>query len=262
MISTFINHELKSFWRSKGTGKNIAVRIVMGLMILYLLVCFAAVGFLLPEMLEEGFPHDDVMVSFCGILLLYFFVDLLMLMQLQELPTLKVQPYLHLPIKRNAIVQYLAATSLLSVFNLWPFILFFPYLFRVMLPDHGGAVTTAFMITILSLAVFNNYLALYIKRRSNLNGWIFLVVIAVLTLISLGDFLWHLYSIRVISYTLFGPMAAHPYLAVVPLLMAVAIYCINFYFLKQNLYLEDLNSGKASSYKSSTEYPLLNRFGN
>ncbi|HWZ02690.1 MAG TPA: DUF5687 family protein, partial [Mucilaginibacter sp.] len=124
MISTFLRHELKAFWRSKNTGKSIAVRVIMALLILYLFINVLVAGFFLNTALEKIFPHDDVVISFCGIILLYYLMDLFMRLQLQELPTLRVQPYLQLPIKRNALVRYLAFTALFSVFNLWPFILF------------------------------------------------------------------------------------------------------------------------------------------
>ncbi|GAA4334751.1 DUF5687 family protein [Mucilaginibacter gynuensis] len=261
MTSTFISHELKAFWRTKNKGKSIAVKIIMALLILYLLACVFIVGFALDKILEKMFPKDELVASFSGILILYYLYDLLLRLQLQELPTLRVQPYLHLPIKRNSLVSYLAATSLLSVFNLWPFILFFPFIFKVIIFDHSALVTLAFIAAIIALAVFNNYLALYIKRKANLNGWVFLVAVGTVILLTMGDFSWHLYSIRGISFAFFGKLITQPALALVPVLIAAAMYYLNFIYLKQNLYLEDLNSSKASAYKSSTEYPLLNRFG-
>lgn len=124
MVSTFFGHELKAFWRSKNTGKSIAIRVVMGILILYLFLNVLAIGIFLDKMLEAMFPNEDLVKAFCGIILIYFLFDLLTRLQLQELPTLRVQPYLHLPIKRDSLVRYLALTAALSVFNLWPFILF------------------------------------------------------------------------------------------------------------------------------------------
>ena len=51
MVSTFIQHELKLFWRSKNTGKNLAIRIIMGIMILYLMACFLLLGFILDKII-------------------------------------------------------------------------------------------------------------------------------------------------------------------------------------------------------------------
>lgn len=260
MISTFLRHELKAFWRSKNTGKSIGVRIFMGLIILLILLEISAAGIFLDKLLEWKFPNDDIVVSFCGIILLYFLFDLLSRMQLQELPTLRVQPYLHLPVRRNIIVGYLAFTALFSFFNFWPFILFFPFIIKVIVPNMGWAVASGFMISVLSIAIFNNYLALYIKRKANLNGWVFLIFTAALALLAAGDFAWHLYDIRGISYTFFGNLLKYPALALVPVAIAIGMYVLNFIYLKQNLYLEELSRKKAS-YKTSTEYPFLDRFG-
>ena len=95
----------------------------------------------------------------------------------QELPTLRVQPHRQLPVKRNSLVQYLALTSLFSAFNLWPFVLFAPFVSgrsRYRIRDPWSDLLLSFQLP--GLTLFNNYLALYIKRKSNLNGWIFLIV--------------------------------------------------------------------------------------
>jgi hypothetical protein len=156
MVSIFIQHELKAFWRSKNTGKSIAIRIVMGLLILYLLVNILVLGFFLDHLLEKIFPKDDLIQSFCGIILIYYLFDLFMRLQLQELPTLRVQPYLQLPVKRNSLVGYLAFTALISVFNLWPFILFVPFILKIVAADSGGMAAFAFIVSIAGLTVFNN----------------------------------------------------------------------------------------------------------
>jgi hypothetical protein len=260
MISTFFKHELKAFWRSKNTGKNVAVRIVMAVLILYLLLNMLVIGFFMDKVLGKVFPHDSLIFSFCGIILVYYLLELFSRMQLQELPTLRVQPYLQLPIKRNTIVGYLALTALLSVFNLWPIILFFPFIFKVVLHDAGLLTTLAFVVSILGISIFNNYLALYIKRKANLNGWIFLIAAAVLVLIGLADFMWHLFSVRDISYLFFGNLLHYPVLALLPVVLGVGMYYLNFLYLKQNLYLEELST-KKDKYKSSTEFPILDSFG-
>jgi len=260
MISTFLQHELKSFLRSRNMGKNIAIKAVMGFFILLFVLYVLLAGFFLDKILALAFPKQNLVVSFCGIILIYFLFELISRMQLQELPTLKVQPYLQLPIKRNTLVQYLAITSLFSAFNLFPFLLFVPFTIKVIAAKWGAGVAWAFIVSILGITILNNYLALYIKRRSNLNGWIFLIVTAILVFICLGDFLWHIYSIRNFSYLFFSHLIGHPVLCVFPLVFAVIMYYINFLYLRSNLYLEELSS-KKESYKSSTEYPVLNRFG-
>ena len=260
MISTFFSHELKSFWRSKNTGKSIAIKITMGILIFIMFLYVLALGIFLDMILRKTFPKDDLIVSFCGAVLVYYLFDLLMRLQLQELPTLKVQPYLHLPVKRNTVVGYLALTALFSFFNLWPIIIFGPFIIKIILVVKGGLVAFAFFVSIIALALFNNYLALYIKRKANLNGWIFLIVGAVLALITCGDYVWHLYSLRNISYLFFGNLVSMPLLMLLPTLLAIVMFYVNFLYLKANLYLEELTTRK-DVHKSSTEMPFLDRFG-
>jgi len=260
MITLFLNHEFKAFWRSKNAGKSLGVRITMSLLILLLMLYVVAAGFFMGPILHKVFPHDPVVFSFCGFVLVYFMFELFSRIQLQELPTLRVQPYLQLPIKRNTIVGYLTFTGLFSVFNLWPFLLFWPFIFRSLLPASGGLAAFSFIAAILGLSVFNNYLALYIKRKSNLNGWIFLGITMLMVLLIMGDVEWHLYSIRNISYLFFGNLLKLPALALLPFALAGLMFYINFVYLKQNLYLEELSS-KKEKFKSSTDFPVLSSLG-
>ena len=87
MTATFIRHELKAFWRSKNTGKSIAVRVIMSVIILYLFINLLVFGFFLDTILEKALPGEDLVISFCGLILLYYLSDLFTRLQLQELPT-------------------------------------------------------------------------------------------------------------------------------------------------------------------------------
>ena len=261
MLSTFFQHELKAFWRSKNAGRSVAIRVVMALLVLYLLANVLLIAFFLDKILDKSFPDQDLIPAFSGIVLYYFLFDLLLRLQLQELPTLRVQPYLHLPIKRDTIVRYLSITALLSAFNLWPILLFTPFIVKIIGHEHGASVASLFIIAVLALTIFNNNLALYIKRKSNVNGWIFLAATALVIIIAASDFAWHFFSIRSVSSLYFLNLIKQPALVILPIILAVGVYLFNVSYLKDNLYLEELGSRKATAYKSSTDIPLLGYFG-
>lgn len=260
MIFTFIQQELKAFWRSKNSGKNITVRVVMAILILYLFLNVLAIGYFMDVFLERLFPQEDLIVAFCGVILSYFLIDLLLRLQLQELPTLRVQPYLHLPIRRNMLVKYLSIVSLRSVFNLWPWILFLPFILKVIYEDSSGLTVIAFVFSIAGLTLFNNYLSLYIKRKGNLNGFVAIGFAALLTLIGLSDHYWHLFSIQAFSYFFFAHLIINPLFALIPMLLGIAAYCLNFIYLKRNLYFDELNTAKAT-FRGSMQIPFLSYFG-
>lgn len=260
MTLSFFGHQWKAFWRSKNTGKSVAVRVVMAFLVLYLFLNIILVAFFLDEILDELFPSDTVIAAFNGILLYYFLMDILTRFQLQELPTLSVRPYLTLPVSRRQIVNYLSICSLWTPFNIAPLLLTLPFLLKQVLPYHGAAIFWAYLIAILALTLFSHFFSLWFKRKVNINSWYLLGFVIVVVLLALLDFHWHLISFSEISRYVFGNIYAHPVLCLVPVLMAAGIFLINYRFLKGNLYLDELRSDHSGE-KSSTDIAFLNRFG-
>jgi hypothetical protein len=260
MTITFFVHQWKAFWRSKNTGKSIALRVIMAVFILYLLANLLFLSFFLDKILAGTFPDRDVITSFNSLLLYYFLFDLVIRYQMQELPTMSVQPYLHLPIKRNKIVNYLSVVSLFSAFTISPFILSLPFLIKVLLPQQGAVALIAILISILGLNAFNHFFVLWLKRKENLNAWFMLLFLIAMAGIGLYDFYWQGQSLSHYSSLLYSAILLSPSYAAGTLLLGIIMYFINYRYLRGNLYLEELYTNSSSKI-SSTEFPLLNRFG-
>ena len=260
MTLTLIQHQWKAFWRSKNSGKGITVRIVMAVIILYLFANLVLISFFLDKLLSSVFPDLDVITAFASCLLYYFLLDILMRFQMQELPTLSVKPYLSLDIRRSQIINYLSLISLASGFNLAPFVLTLPFLIKVVLPQEGYAVFWGLLIGIAGFTLFNHFFSLWLKRKINLNSWWMLGFLAIIGVLIFLDFYLHIISFSAISLFIFSGIIAQPVLALLTVVGGIAMYLINYYFLKSNLYLDDLHSAKAA-HKSSTDIPFLNRFG-
>ena len=260
MTLKFLIHQSKAFWRSKNTGKSIIMRIVMGLLILYLLANILVVAFFLDKILTKTYPGQNIIITFNSFIAYYFLMDLLMRFQMQELPTLSVRPYLHLPVKKNQIINYLSLTSLGTAFNLSPFLLTLPFLIKVVLPEQGQMTFWVLLLSIAGLTLFNHFFSLWLKRKVNLNAIWMLIFFGTLILFVSLDYYFKLFSISELSAGLFNLVIAQPGYCLLFLLPALAIYLINYRYLKNNLYLDELHSSDAS-HKSSTEIPFLNRFG-
>lgn len=260
MTLTFLQHQWKAFWRSKNTGRGIAVRIVLGILILYLLLNLTALSFFMDKLIEKAFPGKDVVTVFNGYLIYYFLMDLLVRFQLQELPTLTVRPYLHLPVRRNQIINYLSYTSLWSAFNLSPLLLFVPFMAKVVLPEQGAAAFSGLLLSILALTLFNHFFSLWLKRKVNLNAWYSLGFFLVLGLIAVQDIYWNLVSLSDLSARFFASVFTTPFLAGIPVLLAVNMYGINYAFLRKNLFLDELGNKKSSG-TALGDIPFLYRFG-
>jgi hypothetical protein len=258
MLSTFLSHQRKSFWRSRNRGGSIATQILLGFFMLYFLAVAVGIGFGMNIFLPKVFKGVDILTSFNGIILYYFAFDFVMRLQLQELPTLSIIPYLHLKVPKYKIIGFLNIKALFSAFNLWPIFLFFPFIFTEIIDEYGAFAAVMYVVAILSITVFNNYLILYIKRKSitnvlyTLGGFILIAIFGALEY-------FKIISLISVSDTVFRAIGERPYLGFAFTILAFAVFKINSDFLLKNLYVEELSTKQEK--KVSTDYAFLNRFG-
>lgn len=258
MLSTFLNHQWKSFWRSRNKAGSIAANILLGFFMLYFLAIAVSVGFGMGYIIEQFFPGKNVITVFNGFILYYFLFDLAMRMQLQELPTLSIVPYLHLNIQKKAIVNFLNIKSLFTFFNILPLFIFIPFSLIKVGPTNGALTGLAYVVSILSLTIFNNYLVLYLKRKSINNILYFALIIGFVAIFGGLDY-FHIISVRAFSNLVFTGISNYPFLALAFTLAAVVIFVMNATYLYRNLYTEELSTKDEK--KVSTDYAFLNRFG-
>ena len=258
MLITFLNHQWKAFWRSKNKGGSIAAQIFIGFILLYLLTVAVLVGLGLEILIEKSFPGKDVLVVFNGFILYYFAVEMIMRLQLQDLPTLSIIPYLHLKIPKQTIVNFLNVRALFSAFNILPLFLFVPFCVTAVADIYGSFVATMYIVAIVSLAVFNNYTALYVKRLSISNLKIVPLMLLLISTLGLLEYI-KVFSIAAISNNVFNVITLQPIAALGFSLMALIMFIVNSRYLRRNLYTEELSRNDEK--KTSTDYPILGRFG-
>jgi hypothetical protein len=258
MLSTFLSHQWKDFWRSRNKAGSIAAQIVLGFFMLYFLIVAIAIGFGMPFMIEKFFPGKDVIQIFNGFILYYFLFDLAVRTQMQDLPTLSIVPYLHLKIKKNTIVNFLNIKSLFTFFNFLPLFIFVPFSIIKIGGTYGALTSAMYVVSIISLTVFNNYLVLYLKRKSINNIAYFGIIIGFVAVFAGLDY-YNIVSVRTASNYVFMAVVKLPLLALVFTAAAIAIFFINSIYLRSNLYTEELSS--KDDKKASTDYAFLNRFG-
>jgi hypothetical protein len=258
MIFTLLSHQWKSFWRGRGAGKSLALQIFMGFLFLYLLACCLILGIELSVLLKKLYPGQDTIRQYCGLILYYFAIDLVLRFLFQELPMLATQPYLTLDIRRRKLVNFLNVRSLFHFLNLVPLFLFIPFDVTAINTAYGSLAATAFALSILLLTAFNHFFMLYVLRKAYLNGWWMAGFAAAIALFVLLDH-FHLFSLSAVSASLGIALLHSPWLVVVPLALFMSAYINNRQFLLKNLYVEEL-SKKAGSVRS-TEYTWLQRWG-
>ncbi len=130
-------------------------------MLSYLLL----LGLFIDKILLEIKPDDDPVQVFNGILLYYFGAEFFMRFFMQALPTLNIETYLHLPVKKSSIVHYVAAKSIFVIGNYLSWLVVFPFAFKVIVPVHGLMNAWVWLAGFILLVFTNNFLATYIKRQ-------------------------------------------------------------------------------------------------
>jgi len=258
MILTLLSHQWKSFWRGRNAARSLVAQIFMGLVIAYLLASMLLAGLATGRALHKIFPGQDTVSIFCGFVLYYFFIDILMRFAMQELPVLAVQPYLGQNIRRRQMVSFLNIRSLFHFLNLMPLLFFVPFACTDMAAHSGALASTAFITAIIFIILFNNFLILYIKRRTIINVWWLVGFAVVMIAFMLLDF-FHIISLRGWSSGLFMGILAKPMLVIIPVALGLSAWFNNYRFLLTNLYLDE--GGRSEKGKSSREYSWLQQLG-
>ncbi|MFD0940037.1 DUF5687 family protein [Pedobacter boryungensis] len=258
MLSIFLNHQWKDFWRSRNKAGSIAAQILLGFFMLYFLAIAIVAGFGMAFFIGKAFPGQNVITVFNGFILYYSLFDLAVRTQMQELPTLSIVPYLHLNIPKKTIVNFLNIKSLFSFFNLLPLFIFIPFSVIKIGGTFGALTSLMYVLSIISLVIFNNYLVLYFKRKSINSFAYFIAIIGLVAALAALDY-YQIISVRNASNFIFVTIAKYPFLALIFTLAAVLIFVINSKYLRENLYTEELSTKDEK--KVSTDYAFLNRFG-
>ena len=116
---TFLSLIVKRFFRSPSFGKDITIQIILGFIAVAVVGYFLILGFALEKIIINTLKQTNAVVFLNGLLVYYFIGEFIIRYFIQSLPTLDVQPFLHLPIKRSKIVNFFLGVSLIQVINIF-----------------------------------------------------------------------------------------------------------------------------------------------
>ncbi len=122
--------------------------------------------------------------------------------QLQELPSMSIQPYLIQNIRRRDMLRFLNTRSLIHVINFLPLFVFIPFTVVEIVPAYGGVAGSAFLIAMFSLVFNNHFLNMYIKRKTVNNSWFFFGMLVIITALKGLDYL-KIWSFEKVSSQIF-----------------------------------------------------------
>ncbi len=257
-LTVFLSHQWLSFWRRENANKSLVLQIVIGVFYFLIFLEIAGLGIALPFLLKEAMPTKDPILIFTSYLIYYFLTGLLARFQLQELPSLGIQPYLTQNIKRKNILRFLNARSLVHVINFLPLFVFIPFTVVVIVPAYDIFTAISFLTAMFALVINNHFLNMYIKRKSVNNSWYFFAVLLFMALLKGLDYL-NVLPFEKTSSNLFISLLHYPVLCLIPIGLAVLTFMLNNNYLRSHLYIEELTSEKKLNV--SRHYAFLDKYG-
>lgn len=253
MIKKFIYLEWKAFIRSASFGKNLAMKIIIGFLMIYFSLIFIGMGvgafYVLKEMKLDPF------VTINKFLIYYFLFDLLIRLLLQSIPVLNIKPLLVMPFKKPTIVHFSLGKTALSFFN-WVHALFFiPYSIVLILNGYDVVGIVFWHLGIMALIYINNFLNIILSNIDKL-----FVVFVALILSLAGAQYYKLFDVTVFTTPFFQNFYDIEGVFLIPILILIGLYAFTSKYFKNNLYL-DAGLSVKQDIASTENLSWLNQFG-
>lgn len=253
MIKKFIYLEWKAFIRSASFGSNLAMKILIGFLMIYFSILFIGMGVGAFYMLKE--MNLEPLVTVNRFLIYYFLFDLVIRLLMQAIPVLNIKPLLVLPFKKPTIVHFSLGKTALSFFN-WVHALFF-LPFSIVLAIEGYDIMGIILwhLAVLSLVYINNFLNIILSNIDKL----FVVFVAVIVALGAAQY-YKIFDITTFTAPFFQGFYNTKGMVFIPVLVLVSLYVFTFKYFKNNLYL-DAGLSKKEDIASTENLSWLNQFG-
>ncbi len=260
MIKDLLSHGWKSQLRAPFWQRSLAINILLGLLVAYLMLNLLVLGYFLDFILEESMPGTDPFTFVNGALLYVFLADLIFRFFMQSFPVLDIQPYLLLPIRKSKLFHYLLLKSVFNVFNLFTLLFFIPFAAKVVFPAVGAAAGWAWLAAIVLFTLINHYAAFYLKRQFNVHPGLVFLLLAGMVLVGIADWQGLLNLAEMFQGGIEALLQA-PFLLAVPLLLLAGIYLVQYRAMNQYTYLDALAGKKEMAAADTRDFDFLKRLG-
>jgi hypothetical protein len=252
-----LTHQWKEKIRSPFWQKSILLNIFLGILGLYLLLNLVAISLFADKILLEVFKDSDVVELFTRLLFYYFLFDLIARFLFQQIPTLSIQPYLTLPIKKSSLIHYPIIKSVFSFFNLLGILLIVPFFIRHIYLTQSLQFSLIWFLTVLCMIAGNNFLNFSLKKYFSKQALITLLFIVFTGLLIYLDIAKITSMSKYFSAAIYK-LTNTPFLIFVPALFAVFCYYLAYTILKNNAYIED---SQKLTIKKRNGFSFLNNYG-
>ena len=245
----------KKFMRAPQLEAKLAIKILMGFVVLYFGGSLLFAGIAVYPILSDQFPERDVISVINSVLVLIFILELIIRYFLQQLPVTEIKSFLLLSIPKKRIIRNVLFRSLLSVYNAIPVLFYLPISISMFQDDYALGQVIAWWVAVTAFSLCLNFISfLANKNNKALAGFVILII-----LLYLSESYMDVETLRAVGY-FFDAIITQPLWVLVPLGVFVLLYQITFSFLKKNLNLEGSLAAK-KEVANAGRYDFLDVFG-
>ncbi len=269
LLKWFTKNEWREKRRSSMWEQSVGIKLFLGFLF-FIIFAEILIGSIFLGMEFHEIAASDEISSYFGtgnhieifnsFLLYGFSLGFAMRFFLQKVPVLSVQPYLHLPISRSRLVNYVLGKSVFAIFNFIPVLTITPFIIFQMAPEYSGFQITGYVFAIIFTILAVNFLALMFKRNLSGNTLVTVIMMFVIGFLVAAEY-FGLISIGKFSSMLYTGVLTNPLWLLGPLVVAAFAYMYNFRDLITHLYPEDNLHLKKSSKRNVSDFKYLKTLG-
>lgn len=259
MILQLIKLDLLKTMRSSSFAKSVIVALFLGFLTIILLSYLLLLGIFLKEIIEKGLEQTDAYEFLSANLFYFFLVEFMYRYFTQQLPVIELERFLHLPIKKSKIINFLLLRSFISPLTLIAVLIFAPFAFKEIMPRFGDAAAWSWLMCILLTSWSLHWVMLWFKQKFE-DSFTGLAVIFIVLLLGVGSNYYGWFNIG----ELVKPIFDWSLTSVIPIAIMVVVfamlYRLAFTYYRNNAYLEDLSKEENIRFANSS-FGILDRFG-
>jgi len=237
MVRKLLSHEWKALRRSSFFTQSVVQTVFLGLFALYFILMALGLGFSAGFLINETFPDRNVVQIFTGFFLLYLLVDLITRFIMQKFPSIALNKYLTLNIKKDSLAHYVILKSLIQFFNFLPLFAIIPFFLTHVIADLGTIKSLQWLLTVLLLILINNFLSYYLDRLFGKQPVIAAILLGIIGTLIFMDFKGT-FPLKESFFSFYNFGFLNPVFLIGVMLVLAAIYFILFRLLRSNAYLE------------------------
>lgn len=259
MVFEFLKLQILKSTRSVSLSRNLLGNVFIGLFSLLIFLYIIGLAISMKVVIEKIFGSIDPINYINANLFNLFVIEFMYRFFIQKVPTFDLAGFLHLPIQRSKIVNYLLIRSIFSPLNIIFLILFAPFALIEVASKFGSISATSWLISIVVFSWIIHWLVLFFKTRfgDSLLAVLIIFTIGLLNVV-MGYYDW--LNPGLLLEPVFSKALISNWIPLFLFSVSSIIYYQLFKYYLKNAYLEELIHSSNSTYVNGS-IGFLSKFG-